>query len=405
MPLLKAYEESEKALNRSDKSREDPLLVQDNDIRWAALRSFFDEQPDDVVFERKEQEREYLSTIERFRENGSSIFSFRRNLIEMLCQTDVDGLPIKTLRLPYRCQYVHLEDSDFLPDFSEDYKIDGFYLHEDTLEYSLAGSLNHEYDPEEPKPLWFPGSTDEWLTYRQKWLEENQADRDRYKQFKDNIDDFDYGKDWYSLLLIDFTFARKNGDSRALSGQEILAEPVLKCVLCFATHNTTVGEAVEYGFREGLPTETFDQSVEHKNSYLNVINRPDFLNPVVRLVFNLLAYLNWKDRDVVYCYPNGKFQAKIEKSITEKQRIRATSKAESAGFKKIYFCGYQTPYHGQNRSDNSVSPRAHWRRGHWRNQRHGEELADTKLIWIKPTLVNQSKEQDTPLSGHIYMTE
>lgn len=33
------------------------------------------------------------------------------------------------------------------------------------------------------------------------------------------------------------------------------------------------------------------------------------------------------------------------------------------------------------------SPRAHWRRGHYRNQKHGKDYKMTKLIWIEPTLV------------------
>lgn len=34
-----------------------------------------------------------------------------------------------------------------------------------------------------------------------------------------------------------------------------------------------------------------------------------------------------------------------------------------------------------------ASPRAHWRRGHYRNQKFGKELRESKIIWIEPTLV------------------
>jgi hypothetical protein len=34
-----------------------------------------------------------------------------------------------------------------------------------------------------------------------------------------------------------------------------------------------------------------------------------------------------------------------------------------------------------------TSPRMHWRIGHFRNQRHGQKLAQTKVIWIDPVLV------------------
>ena len=32
--------------------------------------------------------------------------------------------------------------------------------------------------------------------------------------------------------------------------------------------------------------------------------------------------------------------------------------------------------------------RTHWRRGHWRVQRHGQARKDTKLIFIEPVLIN-----------------
>lgn len=35
-----------------------------------------------------------------------------------------------------------------------------------------------------------------------------------------------------------------------------------------------------------------------------------------------------------------------------------------------------------------AGPRAHWRRGHWRNQAYGPQLSLRKLIWIRPTLVS-----------------
>lgn len=35
-----------------------------------------------------------------------------------------------------------------------------------------------------------------------------------------------------------------------------------------------------------------------------------------------------------------------------------------------------------------ASPRLHWRRGHWRDQRHGEALQLRKRLWIQPTIVN-----------------
>lgn len=405
LPLLDAYTKSEAQLNRTDESRNNHFFLADEKTSWDKLRNFFGTQNDDLIFERKAQEWEYSHTIELFNKNGAAVFSFKNELIEMLCQTDVDGIPIETLRVPFRTQYFYFEDSDFIPDLSEEYKIDGFYLHADSLEHDLESSLKDDCDLNEPKPYWFYGSDQQWELSKQKSYDENLTKRHRYKQFKENIDGFDYGNDLYTMLCIYFTFSPKNELIRPLLGQEILSEPVLKCFFDFRTHKTTVGEAIEYGFREGLPTETANEFVEHKNSYLNVINKPEYLNSVTRLVFNVLAYLNWKDRDVVYRYPNEKLQVKIDKAITEKQRKRAVSKAESAGFKKVYLCGHQALYPERPHVNKGALPRTHWRRGHWRNQRHGENLMNTKLVWIKPTLVGKAQEQDQPLLGHVYVSK
>ena len=40
-------------------------------------------------------------------------------------------------------------------------------------------------------------------------------------------------------------------------------------------------------------------------------------------------------------------------------------------------------------------PRLHWRRGHWRDQRHGEGLHLRKRLWIQPTIVNAEAPTDT----------
>lgn len=46
----------------------------------------------------------------------------------------------------------------------------------------------------------------------------------------------------------------------------------------------------------------------------------------------------------------------------------------------------------------------HWRRGHFRRQRHGPALANTKVIWISPRLVNAAHlDQLTTISGKNYI--
>jgi hypothetical protein len=46
----------------------------------------------------------------------------------------------------------------------------------------------------------------------------------------------------------------------------------------------------------------------------------------------------------------------------------------------------------ESKGGSHQSPRAHWRRGHYRNQRHGEQRSQTKIIWIEPILVMGENE-------------
>jgi hypothetical protein len=57
---------------------------------------------------------------------------------------------------------------------------------------------------------------------------------------------------------------------------------------------------------------------------------------------------------------------------------------------------YRIVYEPGNKPEGShASPRMHWRRGHIRNQKHGRNLCQTKLIWIDPVLVKAEGEQQS----------
>ena len=49
------------------------------------------------------------------------------------------------------------------------------------------------------------------------------------------------------------------------------------------------------------------------------------------------------------------------------------------------------------------SRRAHWRRGHWRMQRHGEGMNLRKRLWIKPVMVAAGHHDGQELPGHVYV--
>jgi hypothetical protein len=53
---------------------------------------------------------------------------------------------------------------------------------------------------------------------------------------------------------------------------------------------------------------------------------------------------------------------------------------------------YQTKTTKSQKSENGTFTRLHWRRGHWRLQRYGIGLVESKRIWIEPVLVGGKNE-------------
>jgi hypothetical protein len=80
---------------------------------------------------------------------------------------------------------------------------------------------------------------------------------------------------------------------------------------------------------------------------------------------------------------------KIDGARKPKDIQRTISKLTSMGYTKIHFCG--KAFEPQNTDHFGVGSeiRAHWRRGHWRNQPCGPQLSGRKLIWIMPVLVRK----------------
>ena len=162
--------------------------------------------------------------------------------------------------------------------------------------------------------------------------------------------------------------------------------PWLRFALSFPSHRNTVAEAVEYERRRGMPIDTYYEEDRYDEDDLrHVISHPEYLDDVVRLVFNVMCYLNWPDRDQERRLNDAHAHARVARAPTRKGRDVAEARALKDGARWIEFCGY--------RAEQTVHPAAgggvpaHWRRGHWRHHRHGKGLTETKLLWIRPTMV------------------
>ncbi len=72
------------------------------------------------------------------------------------------------------------------------------------------------------------------------------------------------------------------------------------------------------------------------------------------------------------------------------------SQLTSDGYAVVYLMG-QELMRGASPARDTGSKRAHWRRGHWRMQRHGPQLSLRKRLWMKPVMVNAHQaHEDMP---------
>lgn len=86
-----------------------------------------------------------------------------------------------------------------------------------------------------------------------------------------------------------------------------------------------------------------------------------------------------------------------------RDRKKSAERAINAGeYVRIRVCGknlFGAVADGR-RDGTGDSPRPHWRRGHWRRQRHGEKLSQVTLKWIRPTIVR--REDGPVVDSRIY---
>lgn len=109
----------------------------------------------------------------------------------------------------------------------------------------------------------------------------------------------------------------------------------------------------------------------------------------VFLIVNLLAWLKHAPEDVEMGWPENAPARLVEQFQHGAPRAqeRARSKLWSVGFSPVERVGLR--FKSELEIERTVSQ--HIRRGHWRNQAHGEGFSLRKMIWILPTIVGKEK--------------
>jgi hypothetical protein len=141
--------------------------------------------------------------------------------------------------------------------------------------------------------------------------------------------------------------------------------------------------------------------------------------PVFRACLNIIAnaacFISFRPEDISEAWegepPGWVIEALNDPAESRRTRDRkrdALRNIAGGDYTRIKICGGNlfSDISREGATGHGVSPRAHWRRGHWRRQRHGTGLSLVTPRWIRPTIVKkdngplvEARIYDVPNSG------
>lgn len=224
--------------------------------------------------------------------------------------------------------------------------------------------------------------------------------------------------------------ARIDGADYENSMSVACMDPIFALHVPTSDPELTINAAVELGIEAFLrenepPVENFSGDIERpdgtiahvedirRRSRKQRIERFRSQEPAFRACLNIIVnaacFITFRPNDVSDAWegePSAELLAAAN-AVGDTRRSRdkklgAQRKLESGDFTRVKICG-RNLFERTGESDGEKegkSPRAHWRRGHWRRQRHGTGLSLVVLRWIRPTIV--MKDQGPVVEARIY---
>ena len=307
----------------------------------------------------------------RFVQAGRQIMDFPPALIEMLGSTDVDDIPLDTIKLPYASQYLHFGPQKHL-ELAPGWLVDGAYV-------EARG---------EPGDIRFTLTSvpiDRSLSRHWYVIPEPEYTQDFVQDFR-HMD---------LATAMDTVLAdRLHGlnEKRAKAGGDITSQV-----------QTAFREAGEMA-PEGV--KVVDVSPSMAQIRLDQENeRFPVYGAALRLVVNALCYVTAYPEDIATVWPDGTPASLKDKAEGGKGKEvqRAKSKLAALGYVPIHICGQRVETERARAGiGGHEHPSSHWRRGHWRNQPYGPARMLRKLRWMMPTWVGARREDEEP-TGHLYL--
>lgn len=314
-----------------------------------------------------------VTTYGRFIQAGRQIIDFPPTLTDLLSNTDVDDIPLNTIKLPYAAQYLHFGPRPEL-EMEPGWVADGCYVEARGEAGDIRFTVTAVPDDPDKARDWFINPEP---NYTQDFVEQF-----RYMDlatamdtvFSDRMHGLVKAKDKPGGLITDDV--RDTFDQR--------------------------GEQMPEGI------EIVDVSPKMADTRIEMEQRRHpVYRAMLRLVVNALCYITAYPDDIATVWPEGTPQSLRNKADVGKGKevLRARSKLAALGYVPIHICGQRLAEQMSNLPPGPGSGRhhaTHWRRGHWRNQPHGEGRALRKLIWLMPVLVGHT-QNDEPDAGHLYL--
>jgi hypothetical protein len=309
--------------------------------------------------------------IAEFEEAGSNIFHLRPALVEMFKNSSASEVPMDAIKLPFDCIYLYWGPDAGMTTPDGGAVVDGAYVRVGPADvcgffYGLTTAIPQIQDVMK-EPLM------------------KRLSLDKYR-FSCLIDDFP--------ISIGQMFENRFSSyhTRQTEQEYYEHEKAMNDVLWENKSPIAVREIPPYE----------DAIANFKPEPEDVLWREQE-EKALNLIVNALCYLSYDKKDVEHRYPKeapSKLVVQAENTRKPSEARRGKSKLEALGFRKVYVCGDNV----QKKMKDSVHEggvSTHWRRGHWRNQAHGEHRAKHKLIWIEPVLI---KPGECVPAGHIYVS-
>ncbi len=148
----------------------------------------------------------------------------------------------------------------------------------------------------------------------------------------------------------------------------------------------------------GLLSQSDDDTVNITSQLDRALERYEagriFMNENMTAIINALLYVDqYHGREQMVWSPDAPAELLTKANSASTGARKAERKLSSLGWTKVLLCDLEAPAQsGVTHEGRQV--RSHWRRGHWRRQRHGHGNSLSKLIRIRPIMVGHGQIAD-----------